>query len=107
MNELDREDLYHRAHKLWGTPAQMFMVMEEMSELQKEICKQMRGEDRTPQIIEEIADVEIMLEQLQHISMIPREAIEKVKLEKLKRLEKLIKGHEESLQEQDRGNKNG
>jgi len=40
------------------------MVMEEMSELQKELCKNSRGKDNRLNIAEEIADVLIMLEQM-------------------------------------------
>ena len=38
--------------------------MEEMSELQKELCKDLRGRGSFEHIAEEIADVEIMLEQM-------------------------------------------
>lgn len=48
----------------YGEEAQMKMVLEEMSELQKEICKRWRGKDNRDAIIEEVADLEIMLDQL-------------------------------------------
>lgn len=58
-------DIYHRALKTWGKDAQMLQVIEEMSELIKEILKNVnRGKDNISEIIEETADVEIMLEQL-------------------------------------------
>lgn len=41
------------------------MVFEEMSELQKELCKFKRGKDTLDNIAEEIADVKIMLEQME------------------------------------------
>ena len=54
-----------RALETWGEKAQMLMVVEEMSELTKEILKNVsRGKDNLAEIIEETADVEIMLEQL-------------------------------------------
>ena len=54
-----------RALHTWGEQAQMMMVVEEMSELMKEILKNVnRGKDNLAEIIEETADVEIMLEQL-------------------------------------------
>jgi len=90
MNDSEKIKVYDAAYKLWGVHAQMFMLLEEMSELQKEVCKQVRGKENTDNIIEEIADVEIMLEQLQYIALIPRESIEKVKQEKLIRLNNLI-----------------
>mgnify|MGYP002765677746 FL=1 len=58
-------DIYHRALKTWGKNPQMLQVIEEMSELIKEILKNVnRGKDNISEIIEETADVEIMLEQL-------------------------------------------
>ena len=51
----------------WGCDAQVKMLLEEMSELQKEICKAWRGKDNTAEIAEEVADVEIMLEQIKMI----------------------------------------
>lgn len=48
----------------WGEDAQTKMVLEEMSELQKEICKRWRGKDNLDAIADEVADVEIMLRQL-------------------------------------------
>lgn len=54
-----------RALATWGEQAQMLMVVEEMSELMKEILKNInRKKDNVAAIIEETADVEIMLEQL-------------------------------------------
>ena len=46
-------------------PSQTLMCMEEMSELQKELCKHARGADNVRQIAEEIADVRIMLDQME------------------------------------------
>lgn len=52
----------------WGRQAQLLMVLEEMSELQKEILKNLnRGKDNLPEIIDETADVMIMLDQLKYI----------------------------------------
>lgn len=51
----------------YGAYAQSMMLLEEMSELQKEICKSYRGKDNAEQIAEEIADVEIMLAQIKMI----------------------------------------
>ena len=58
-------DTYERALKTWGKEAQMLQVIEEMSELTKEILKNInRGKNNVSEIIEETADVEIMLCQL-------------------------------------------
>ena len=54
-----------RALKTWGEEPQMLMVVEEMSELMKEVLKNInRKKDNIAEIIEETADVEIMLAQL-------------------------------------------
>ena len=54
-----------RALDTWGEEAQMLMVVEEMSELMKEVLKNInRKKNNLAEIIEETADVEIMLEQL-------------------------------------------
>lgn len=56
---------YERALKTWGKEPQMLQVIEEMSELTKEILKNVnRKKDNIAELIEETADVEIMLEQL-------------------------------------------
>lgn len=51
----------------WGKDAQAKMLLEEMAELQKEICKVWRGKDNEVEIAEEVADVEIMLAQIKMI----------------------------------------
>ena len=40
----DRE-IFQRALQEWGETAQTIVAFEEMSELQKELCKNMRGAD--------------------------------------------------------------
>ena len=78
-----------RALESWGEQAQM-MVVEEMSELMKEILKNVnRKKDNIAEIIEETADVEIMLEQLKenyHIA----EKVEAYKAEKIKLIERRL-----------------
>lgn len=58
------EALFRRALDTFGAEAQTRMVFEEFSELQKELCKHSRGKDNRMEIAEEIADVQIMLEQM-------------------------------------------
>ena len=82
MNELS---VFQRAIATWGEDAQMKMVLEEMSELQKEICKLWRGKDNRDAIAEEVADVEIMLDQLKLMLDIPYE-VEQHRQNKLQRL---------------------
>ena len=63
----DEKAVLRAAVEKWGKEAQTKMVLEEMSELQKEICKNWRGQNNEDSIAEEIADVEIVLEQLKII----------------------------------------
>lgn len=59
-----RDEVYKKALATFGKVSQMMMVIEETSELQKEISKNFRGEDNIESIAEEIADVIIMLNQM-------------------------------------------
>ena len=60
-------DTYAEAVRAYGKQSQLVMAMEEMSELTKELSKNLRGADNAKALAEEIADVEIMLEQLKVI----------------------------------------
>lgn len=57
-------EVLQRALDTYGSRAQVVMVFEEVSELQKELCKYLRGKYSPANIAEEIADVEIMIEQM-------------------------------------------
>jgi pyruvate/2-oxoacid:ferredoxin oxidoreductase beta subunit len=81
--------LLQRAIAKWGEDAQMKMVLEEMSELQKEICKLWRGKDNRDAIAEEVADVEIMLDQLELMLDIQYQ-VEQYRQKKLRRLQKRL-----------------
>lgn len=79
-----------RALHTWGEQAQMMMVVEEMSELMKEILKNVnRGKDNLAEIIEETADVEIMLEQLKENYQIA-DKVEAYKSDKIKLIERRL-----------------
>lgn len=75
----------------YGHEPQKMMLLEEMAELQKEICKDMRGMPNPEAIIAEVADVLIMLEQIQmmyHISETELHAVTNEKLHRqLRRIE--------------------
>lgn len=51
----------------FGAEHQIIIAIEELSELQKELCKLLRHESDGYHLMEEIADVEIVLEQLKLI----------------------------------------
>lgn len=61
---ISEAEVLQRALDTYGSTLQIAMVFEEMSELQKELCKYLRGKCSPASIAEEIADVEIMLEQM-------------------------------------------
>ena len=61
MNE---RQILGRAVSFYGSEIQRVVAIEELSELQKELCKSLRGQTDRQHIAEEIADVQIMLEQM-------------------------------------------
>lgn len=61
---MTNREILENALMTYGAKAQILMVMEEMAELQKELCKNIRGKSNVANIAEEIADVQIMLEQM-------------------------------------------
>ena len=62
------ENVCEKALKTWGKNAQMLQLLEEMSELQKVVIKNIsRGLDTVAAVAEEAADVMIMMEQLIYI----------------------------------------
>lgn len=70
MNKItyeERAQVYADAAATFGTECQLIVALEEMSELQKEICKALRGELNRAHLAEELADATIMLEQLRQI----------------------------------------
>ena len=89
MNEQAEYRILVRAIDTYGPDAQLKMVLEEMSELQKEICKFWQGKDNKGQIAEEVADVEIMLKQVRMIFGIDQDT-DYLKKQKLLRLMKRL-----------------
>lgn len=86
-----------RAIATFGEIAQKIMVLEETSELQKEICKDMRGANNREAIIEETADVLIMIEQLKIMHHITDEELEEVIEFKLNRLDEGLNEKKEEV----------
>ena len=78
-------DIYTAAVKKFGKEHQLVLCMEEMAKLTKELSKNMRGSKNITNISEEMADVEIMLEQLRVIFG-NRSEVDTIKAEKLLRL---------------------
>ena len=82
---MNTQEILNNAIAKYGVTAQTVMVMEEMSELQKELCKNLRGRMNSDLISEEIADVEIMLAQMKIIHGCAA-TVEVIKDRKLRRL---------------------
>lgn len=74
----------------YGTLNQKIIAIEEMGELTKEITKELRGMGDTKHIAEEIADVEIMIEQLKLIYN-AHESVNAFKKMKVERLSQRMK----------------
>lgn len=71
---MNRNKLYSKALDKWGEQAQVQMMIEEMAELTKVLCKRQRKINgcSTQEVIREIADVEIMLEQMKILFLNPK-----------------------------------
>lgn len=97
----DTGKLYWSAIKTFGVDLQLAVAIEEMAELTKELCKAQRtifaartglGDgriDNFDEIVEEIADVQIVLEELMLLFGIQSE-VQKARKRKLERLEMRI-----------------
>ena len=80
--------LYLEAALLWGGEAQIQMAIEEMAELTVDLCHVIRGRKHISECAEEVADCQIMMEQLQ--AVIDGRAVAQYKAAKLKRLAERI-----------------
>ena len=85
---MNRQELFQEAIKRYGADSQLNVAIEEMSELIKELCKMKRYGDQydVQKVIEEIADVEIMLEQVLMLFKLQQGDIDLYKTAKLQRL---------------------
>jgi len=88
---MTKENIYKQASDKWGTKAQIIVAIEEMSELIQALTKHLRTDLVTDNLSEEIADVEIMIEQLRTIFVGINDKIDETKAYKLERLERKIK----------------
>lgn len=82
---MKKKDVYNKAKSTWGIDAQVTKAIEELSELQKELCKFLLDDGNMVHIAEEMADAEIMIEQLKLIFE-NKKAVKVVKKAKIQRL---------------------
>ena len=83
---MDRQEVYRQARDVFGAQAQFVVALEELSEAQKEICKFLRGKGDPEHLTEEIADAQIMLEQVQMLCGIDDGAVQEQMDSKIERL---------------------
>ena len=69
---------------------QVIVAIEELAELQKELTKSLRDKTNIDNIIEEMADVYIMLEQMKLYFNINDSQINQIKSEKIQRTKKIL-----------------
>ena len=83
------EEIYREAIRQWGTKAQLLMWLEESSELNHAICAYLRGREGAKEgVIEEMADCQIMLNQLKIV--FEGDGFARLKTQKLLRLQERL-----------------
>jgi hypothetical protein len=93
ITESDKE-LYEEAITLWGEDDQLDMAIEEMAELIEAICHYRRNRKEPEDVANEIADVEIMMEQMR--ILIDSDAlVNEIKQKKLIRLRERVENYKE------------
>ena len=80
---------------------QLIVAIEELSELQKEVCKDLRGTGDREHIIEEMADVQLVLDELKEYYGISQEEIYRIKRAKMLRTEKRYLENENQKEEKE------
>ena len=86
------KQVFREAIETYGEAQQLIVLFEEMSELQKEICKCIRYSvtHRRRHVEEEMADVLIMLDQARMILELDDDNIEMWRLDKVARLQQRL-----------------
>jgi NTP pyrophosphatase (non-canonical NTP hydrolase) len=92
LKTLDEDkELYDKLIQTYGQ-TQMIVAIEELSELQKEVCKAFRNKYKNDDMLGEIADVYIMLEQLKLYFNISDEDVINTIVQKNKRTRERLAG---------------
>ena len=87
---MDDIEIMKTAIKTFGPQLQTVVAIEEMSELQKELTKFLRGNGKKKHLTEEVADALIMITQIQIIHGIGDEDVREVMDYKLNRLRERV-----------------
>ena len=102
LNDLQKNALVKALEK-FGSISELIITVEELSELQKEVTKQLRTEGKMENLVEEMADVYIVMEYLKLIFAINDEDIKTEIAFKIDRLMSRL-GEENEQQKGDNGN---
>lgn len=91
-------EIYASCVHLWGSTSQFLMVIEELNELAVTLCHGLRGNKpfELEDIKGEMADVQVMLEQLQYMLKFTDQELQEERQKKLQRLKELIKFEQEN-----------
>lgn len=82
------------AIKVFGKTYQKIVAIEELSELQKEITKDLRGKGNKEHILEELVDVKIIIKELIAMYEFTKDEMFIQEMKKYQRLEKTIEEEE-------------
>lgn len=93
--ENEQLQVVNNAINHYGIFLQKLVAIEEMAELIKEIVKSFRGDKNRENIVEEIADVEIMMQQLSLIHDCTFDVVE-MRRKKIERLKQRLENAEKS-----------
>ena len=90
MKDWEKQNIENAEH--YGYEPQSNMLIEEMAELTQAISKYRRDNSKKnfDNIIEEIADVEVILHQIKHLLGINPKYVEQIKIEKVNRTKERI-----------------
>ena len=92
MSEITTKQVTRAAIDRFGHQYQIIVAIEELSELQKELTKVLPGIGKREHVIEEMADVEICLQELTEMFNVTAEEKENSIYEKLSRLDRRLRG---------------
>lgn len=93
--EENRKKILTEAVNLWGKESQIMMTIEEMAELTQALSKYKRHRDKAiANVLEELADVRIMIDQL--VIIFDDGPLEAHEFVKLARLEKIIANYKDA-----------
>lgn len=83
--------LYKQMLEKWGAESQILKFCEESGELTQALVKQIQKGRWKNRLIEEIADVELMLGQMKYIFEISEKEVKKLKIEKVKKIKNKLR----------------